>query len=65
MTVTHLKKERLSDGGLVTLTKQGHKYTVMRGFSSLYDAPEVIYGLNKKQAEEIFINYLKNDVMES
>jgi len=64
MRVTHLEKERLSDGGLLTLTKLGRTYSVMRGFTSLYDEPEITRGLNKNQAEETFITYLKNDILE-
>ena len=67
MKVTRIKEERLSDSGLITLSKHGHKYTVMRGYlvAGEYIAPDVTLGLNKKQAEDMFIGYLRDDVLEA
>lgn len=64
MKVKLLREERLSDGGLVFMTKLGQKYSVTRGYNSLNEPPDLNQGLNKKQAEEIFIEYLRADVLE-
>lgn len=64
MTFRELESTHLSDGSLVTLTKAGRAYRVMKSSPKLFEVPEITGGLNKQQAYNLYADILKADVLE-
>lgn len=64
MKFTELKREILSDGSILRLSWAGNTYTVLRSVTLLGIEPEIHNGLRKRDAENLFIDYLRNDVLE-
>ena len=62
--IVELERHRLSDGGLVRVTRLGRTYNYTRTYNSLEQAPDCVLNIRKAEAYRLLEDALKRDVLE-
>ncbi len=62
-TIVELETHRLSDGGMVRVTRLGREYGFMRSYPDM-TAPDCTWGLRKSEALKMCADTIRDDVLE-